>query len=253
MLWEGNPSGSHAKPAGATFWETWVSHKEALQQSPAHDARRMGSVFNQVAARSVLAASFFKVMDSANQTTPPRTLIVMGVSGCGKSSVAQQLAASLGWALHEGDAYHSEASIAKMRAGVPLTDEDRADWLARLARLLAEAATAGPAQGVVLTCSALKRKYRDQLRAGSGQGAVGFVFLDLDYETALQRVQERAGHFFSPELVANQFATLERPHGESCVLGVDATLPLAAIVGRVNAWLAVPPRAAAAPLSSSQP
>ncbi|MEX8192319.1 gluconokinase [Comamonas guangdongensis] len=193
-------------------------------------------------------------MDSANQTTPPQTLIVMGVSGCGKSSVAQQLAASLGWALHEGDAYHSEASIAKMRSGVPLTDEDRADWLARLARLLADAARAEAATGVVLTCSALKRKYRDQLRAGqdAAEGSVGFVFLDLDYDTALQRVQERAGHFFSPELVANQFATLERPDGEPRVLGLDATLPLAHIVERVTAWLAGLPGEAAASLSSSQ-
>lgn len=157
----------------------------------------------------------------------------MGVSGCGKSSVAEQLAVTLGWALHEGDAYHAEASVAKMRAGVPLTDEDRADWLARLAALLADAVQAAPARGVVLTCSALKRKYRDQLRTALPAGGVGFVFLDLDYATALQRVQERAGHFFSPELVANQFSTLERPDGESGVLAVDATLPLADIVARV--------------------
>lgn len=173
----------------------------------------------------------------------PHALIVMGVSGCGKSSVAQQLAASLGWALHEGDAYHSEANIAKMGAGVPLTDEDRADWLARLAQLLADAASATPVQGVVLTCSALKRKYRDQLRAAQPEGSVGFVFLDLDYDTALQRVQERAGHFFSPELVANQFATLERPDGEAGVLGVDATLPLADIVDRAAAWRSSLPQA----------
>jgi gluconokinase len=97
-----------------------------------------------------------------------------------------------------------------------------------------------PGQGVVLTCSALKRKYRDRLRAAGPDGAVGFVFLDLDYDTALLRVQERAGHFFSPELVANQFATLERPEGERAVLSVDATLPLAEIVQRARAWLDQP-------------
>lgn len=176
----------------------------------------------------------------------------MGVSGCGKSSVARQLAAALGWALHEGDAHHSEASIAKMRAGMPLTDEDRADWLARLALLLADAVQGEPARGVVLTCSALKRKYRDQLRAAQAEGGVGFVFLDLDYETALLRVQKRSGHFFSPALVANQFATLERPDGEPCVLGVDATLPLADIVDRVTVWLAGFPCEAAPSLSPSQ-
>ena len=104
-----------------------------------------------------------------------------------------------------------------------------------------------PGQGVVLTCSALKRKYRDRLRAAGPAGAVGFVFLDLDYGTALQRVQERAGHFFSPELVANQFATLESPAGERAVLSVDATLPLADIVHRAQDWL-VHPAPQAAPL-----
>nr|KAJ8744166.1 gluconokinase [Delftia sp. PS-11] len=158
----------------------------------------------------------------------------MGVSGCGKSSVGQALADALGWTLHEGDAHHAEASIRKMQAGIPLTDEDRSGWLDTLAHLLG---TASPHQGVVLTCSALKRKYRNRLRQAAPAGGVGFVFLDLDYETALQRVQERAGHFFSPELVANQFATLERPDGECAVLSLDATLALAEIVQQAQAWL----------------
>ena len=160
----------------------------------------------------------------------------MGVSGCGKSSVGQSLADVLGWTLHEGDAHHAEESIRKMQAGIPLTDEDRSGWLDTLARLLGTA-VASPGPGVVLTCSALKRKYRDRLREAGPAGTVGFVFLDLGYETALQRVQERSGHFFSPELVANQFATLESPAGEGAVLSVDATLPLAEIVHRTRAWL----------------
>jgi len=194
-------------------------------------------------------------MDSAIPTTTdataagsrPRALVVMGVSGCGKSSVGQALADALGGTLHEGDAHHAEESIRKMQAGIPLTDDDRSGWLDRLARLLAQAM---PGQGVVLTCSALKRKYRDRLRAAGPAGAVGFVFLDLDYGTALQRVQERAGHFFSPELVANQFATLESPAGERAVLSVDATLPLADIVHRAQDWL-VHPAPQAAPLSQN--
>lgn len=184
------------------------------------------------------------IMDSAIQTSvspakpfslQPRALVVMGVSGCGKSSVAQVLAASLGWTLHEGDAYHAAESVRKMQAGIALTDEDRDSWLAHLSAILA---TARPGGGIVLTCSALKRKYRDRLRQAQPAGGLGFVFLDLDYATALQRVQARPGHFFSPDLVANQFATLERPDGEATVLAVDATLALADIVGRVNTWLA---------------
>ena len=159
----------------------------------------------------------------------------MGVSGCGKSSVGEACAKALGWVLHEGDAHHAPESIAKMRAGVPLTDADRAGWLDRLAALLA--APAGTA-GVVLTCSALRRKYRDRLRAGNPR--VGFVFLALDYEQALQRVQTRAGHFFSPALVADQFATLESPEGEPGVLRLDALLDLATLQAHASAWLHLP-------------
>lgn len=169
------------------------------------------------------------------ESPPPQALVVMGVSGCGKSSVAQLLAASMGWTLYEGDTYHAPESVRKMQAGIALTDDDRGQWLQRLAQILAQAT---PAQGVVLTCSALKRKYRDRLRQALPDQALGFVFLDLDFATALQRVQQRPGHFFSPDLVANQFATLERPDGERGVVGVSATLPLHEIVQRVNAWRA---------------
>lgn len=182
-------------------------------------------------------------MDSAIQKKHPETnpsvLVVMGVSGCGKSSVGQALAYTLGWTLHEGDTYHAEESIRKMQAGIPLTDEDRSGWLDTLTHLL-DSAIATPGTGVVLTCSALKRKYRDRLRDAGPRGSVGFIFLDLGYETALQRVQDRSGHFFSPELVANQFATLERPESERAVLCVDATLPLAEIVQRTRSWLGLP-------------
>ena len=163
----------------------------------------------------------------------PVALVVMGVSGCGKSSAAQAIALQLGWLLEEGDSYHAPESVAKMAAGAPLTDADREGWLARLAQLLATADGAG---GMVLTCSALKRKYRDQLRAA--QPRLGFVFLDLDYATALSRVQTRPGHFFSPTLVDNQFATLEDPRTEADVLTINATTPLAQIAQSVQAWVA---------------
>jgi gluconokinase len=173
-------------------------------------------------------------MDSAISVFQPQALVVMGVSGCGKSSVGEACAQALGWTLHEGDAYHAPESVAKMRAGTPLTDADRAGWLDRLAALLAS-----PPEGAgrVLTCSALRRRYRDRLRQATPR--LGFVFLALDYDAALARVQSRAGHFFSPALVSNQFATLESPAGEPGVLVLDATRPVAELVAAVVAWAAV--------------
>lgn len=177
------------------------------------------------------------MQDSAIQYQSTPAIVVMGVSGCGKSSVAQACATALGWRLLEGDAYHPASNIEKMSAGIPLTDEDRAGWLDRLADLLAPqpvtAGEAGPA-GVVLTCSALRRKYRDRLRAANTR--MGFAFLDLSYEDALQRVQSRPGHFFSPTLVATQFSTLERPVDEADVLALNAMLPIAALQSQVVAW-----------------
>ena len=155
----------------------------------------------------------------------------MGVSGCGKSSVGALCAQALGWPLHEGDTYHPPSSIAKMRAGTPLTDADRSGWLDHLAALLA-APPAGA--GVVLTCSALRSRYRDRLR--QALPGLGFVFLQRDYAQALARVQARPGHFFSPALVENQFATLESPHGEPGVLTLNALQPVQQLADQVVAW-----------------
>lgn len=166
----------------------------------------------------------------------------MGVSGCGKSSVGAACADALGWTLHEGDTYHAPESVAKMRAGTPLTDADRAGWLDRLADLLASPPESA---GRVLTCSALRRRYRDRLRAATPR--LGFVFLALDYDAALARVQSRAGHFFSPALVSNQFATLESPVGEPGVLVLDATRPMAELVAAVVAWAAPKQAATSSP------
>ncbi|MBF5006675.1 gluconokinase [Diaphorobacter caeni] len=171
------------------------------------------------------------MQDSAIQTIGTPAIVVMGVSGCGKSSVAEACANALGWRLLEGDAYHPAANIEKMSAGIPLTDDDRAGWLDQLAALLAPQVGG---QGVVLTCSALRRKYRDRLRVANSR--MGFAFLDLSYDDALQRVEQRPGHFFSPALVANQFATLERPADESDVLTLNATLPIAELQTQVVAW-----------------
>ncbi len=154
----------------------------------------------------------------------------MGVSGCGKSSLGAAIAAALGLPLIEGDDHHSESSRDKMSAGIPLTDDDREGWLTLLGRYLHDAP-----DGAVLTCSALKRKYREQLRAASP--GVRFVFLDLDREVAHARVASRASHFFSASLVDSQFATLESPTEEPDVLRVDATLNLAELVEKVNEWI----------------
>lgn len=161
------------------------------------------------------------------------SLVVMGVAGCGKSSLGAALAERLGFELIEGDDHHSAANRDKMQRGTPLTDADRAGWLVGLGRLLARRPG-----GMVLTCSALRQAYRDQLRAASP--GLRFVFLDIAPEQALARVASRSSHFFSSSLVDSQFATLESPVGEAGVLRVDATAPLAQLVDHVTAWLQTP-------------
>lgn len=160
------------------------------------------------------------------------SLVIMGVAGCGKSSLGAALAQALGAPLVEGDAHHSPESRAKMSRGIALTDADREGWLERLAAELA-----GRREGIVLTCSALKRAYRERLRAASP--GLAFVFLDIARDEALRRVAARAGqHFFSASLVDSQFATLESPVGEPGVLRVDATEPIEALCAAVARWVA---------------
>ena len=154
----------------------------------------------------------------------------MGVAGCGKSTVGAAVAAAEGLPLVEGDDFHSLASRAKMAAGTPLTDADRAQWLVTLGDQLAQ-----HPDGVVLTCSALKRAYRDQLRLAAP--GLRFVFLEIGRDDAQRRVATRGSHFFNADLVASQFATLESPVGEPGVLRVDALEPLDSLQRRVSAWL----------------
>jgi gluconokinase len=179
-------------------------------------------------------------MDSATKPNFPSNaaLVVMGVAGCGKSSLGRACADALGWPLLEGDDYHAPESVDKMRAGTPLTDVDREGWLARLGQMLADRP-----QGAVLTCSALRQRYRDQLR--SARPGLRFAFLELDEATARERVAARSGHLFPPSLVASQFATLESPVGEPGVLRLDATAPLDQLRDQVLAWLRAPTETAA--------
>jgi gluconokinase len=161
-------------------------------------------------------------------------LVVMGVAGCGKSTVAAELARALDCPLIEGDDHHLPASKAKMRDGIALTDADREPWLDALGALLAQAPGSA-----VLTCSALKQRYRERLRACVP--GLRFVYLEIDVGAARDRVASRAGHFFPASVVASQFDALEPPTGEAGVLAVDAGLPLAAQRDAVLAWLAASP------------
>jgi len=136
-------------------------------------------------------------------------LIVMGVAGSGKTTIAKALVALTGWQFAEGDDYHSEANRKKMHSGVPLTDEDRAPWLASLHEVILGWHQRG--ESGVMTCSALKQSYRDVLSAGLPKEAYRFILLEGSPELLQERLSARQGHFMNPGLLASQFATLEEP------------------------------------------
>ena len=154
----------------------------------------------------------------------------MGVSGTGKTTVATELAEHFGWRFIEGDSLHPPANIAKMSAGKPLDDDDRRPWLEVLGRLLAFHHADGISS--VLTCSALKRSYRDLLRAGVPEGSVFFVHLAAPFEVLLERMESRE-HFMPPSLLQSQFDTLE-PLGEDEAGDVfDVSAPVEDVVRAV--------------------
>lgn len=131
----------------------------------------------------------------------------MGVTGSGKTTVAQLFAKKTGAIFYEGDDFHPPANIAKMRRGIPLTDEDRAPWLLALGKIIADALMQN--ELAALTCSALKAKYREQLQGSDTR--VRFVYLTGPPELIAERMKQRSGHFMPPELLASQFAILEPP------------------------------------------
>lgn len=133
--------------------------------------------------------------------------VVMGVSGCGKSTVGAQLAAALGLEFLEGDSLHPATNVARMAAGVALSDADRAGWLQTLAERIKAAGLAGT--GLVLSCSALKRAYRDVLRQGAPD--LHFLYLQGDYDLLAARMAARTGHYMPLSLLVSQLATLEVP------------------------------------------
>jgi len=147
-------------------------------------------------------------------------IVVMGVSGSGKSTIAAMLAARLGWTYEDGDWFHPRANVEKMHAGVPLTDEDRWPWLYAIAAAIDDARRS--ASHVVIACSALKRAYRDILR--DGRNDVRFVYLKGDQKLIAHRMSLREGHFMPSTLLDSQFAALEEPgHDEKpIVVSIDA-------------------------------
>ncbi len=161
-------------------------------------------------------------------------VVVMGVAGCGKSAVGERIAQGLGLPLIEGDEFHPASNIEKMRQGLPLNDQDRAGWLQRLGQEFSR-----HPGGAVMTCSALKRSYRDTLRAAAPR--LRFVHLALSQEQALERVAARDGHFYPPSLVASQFQALEDPAAEAGVVVIDACLPLEEVARRAIERLAEQP------------
>ena len=134
-------------------------------------------------------------------------VIMMGVTGTGKSTIAKALAKTAGWEFAEGDDYHSDANVEKMRAGVPLTDGDREPWLAALHDVL-EGWQADRKSGV-MTCSALKETYRVTLSEGMDPADLHFVLLDVPKQVLVDRLDHRPGHFMNPALLDSQLATLE--------------------------------------------
>lgn len=151
--------------------------------------------------------------------TEPAVILVAGVSGSGKTTIGTLLAERLGWEYAEADAFHSEANVAKMRAGDPLTDEDRVPWLRSIAAWIADRLATG--RPGVVTCSALKRRYRDMLVGGDA--AVRLVLLDGDRDTIAARMRSRKGHFFKAGLLDSQFADLEPPGPDENIITAPIT------------------------------
>jgi gluconokinase len=151
-------------------------------------------------------------------------IVVMGVAGSGKTTIASGLAERLGVPFVEGDSLHPPANVKKMSAGIPLTDEDRWPWLQAIGeRMEVERATG---HGVVVSCSALKRIYRDCLRK-CVHGRVQFILLDGSHALISDRMKKRKGHFMPPALLDSQFATLERPGADedATILDISHTIP----------------------------
>lgn len=164
-------------------------------------------------------------------------LVVMGAAGCGKSTVGQMLRERLGWSFAEGDDFHPIANIAKMSSGVPLTDEDRWPWLDSIVAWTAREDEAG--RNTVVTCSALRRVYRDRLRTAPGRTL--FVHLHGSESLLAERLSARPGHFMPPSLLPSQLATLEQLDPDEGGVVLDVTAPVPDLVEQAIRRLGISP------------
>ncbi|MEV4198463.1 gluconokinase [Micromonospora globbae] len=167
---------------------------------------------------------------------PTRHVVVMGVSGAGKTTVARGISEATGLLFAEADEFHTPANVARMRAGVPLDDAARLPWLRDLAAWMAARGAEG--RSTVLACSALRRSYRDVLRAGPP--SVDFVHLDGSAEVIRERMSRRTGHFMPASLLESQIATLERPQPDESVLVLDVALSPEELVAAAVEGLGLP-------------
>ena len=163
----------------------------------------------------------------------PRILIVMGVSGSGKSTVARALANRLAWTFAEGDEFHPPENIAKMHAGQPLDDRDRIPWLEIIAAWIDTRLRAG--EPGIVTCSALKRSYRDFLTKGRPQ--VLFVYLKGSMETVSEHLAGRGGHFMPASLLPTQFEVLEEPASDERFIAIDTARPVEIVLTEIENYL----------------
>ena len=163
------------------------------------------------------------------RTRRPTMLLLMGVSGVGKTTTGQRLARTLGWRFRDADEFHPPENIAKMSQGEPLTDEDRWPWLAAIGTWLDERRADGGK--AIVTCSALRRTYRDRLLVGRPE--VKLVFLKGSKALIADRLSRRSGHFMPPMLLDSQFSTLEEPRREERALVVDVSLPPNRVVAHI--------------------
>lgn len=151
-------------------------------------------------------------------TTRSQFVIVMGVSGSGKTTLAEGIAKTMGWIFAEGDDFHSEANVEKMRSGVPLTDDDRWPWLRSIGEWIDGHESGG--RSAVITCSALRRVYRDLLR--EGRPTVKFCHIDVPQDVLERRLAARTGHYMPPSLLPSQLATLEPLQSDEPGIVVEA-------------------------------
>jgi gluconokinase len=165
------------------------------------------------------------------------TIVVMGVSGSGKTTVARAIAQATGWVMAEGDEFHPPENVAKMRSGHPLDDEDRWPWLRRIADWIGEQERTGTSS--VITCSALRRSYRDLLR--DGHPSVRFCWLDADAETIRDRIGHRSGHYMPAALLDSQLATLEPLQPDEGGARVDVSMDTSRVLRDALSQLGLAP------------